>query len=113
MGADWYFLWAVLGPPLGFLLVIGAIPFLIYSLFASNAPRSLTASRITLILALSSALVSGPLWVTLISGQLRDGSAVDYHDRDFVVFEAIATSEALVLLASVLNVARRRARRIS
>ncbi|GLR83677.1 hypothetical protein [Bradyrhizobium iriomotense] len=107
---DWYFVLAVAGPPFGFLFVIGAIPFLIYSCRTSNAPRSLIASRIALILSLASVLVSIPLWISLLTGHHRNGAPVDYYDHDFALFEVIAVFEALALLTAVLSAMRQRAR---
>jgi hypothetical protein len=113
MAVDAYFLWAVLGPPLGFLLVLGAIPLLIYSFRTRNARRGFIASRIALGLSLVAVLVSTILWIELVSGRYRYGDTVDYRDPDFVVYEVIAGFEALVLFASLLSVMRQRARRIA
>lgn len=109
MSADWYFLLGVLGPPVGFLLVLAAIPLAIYSLVARKARRGRTR-RIALILSVSSLLISAPLWITLLSGHHRNGDAVNYHDRDFMVFEVIAACEAVALATSLLGAARQRMR---
>jgi hypothetical protein len=110
VAADWYFFWGVLGPPLGFLLVLDAIPLLIYGFCARNARRGLIASGIALILYLGSVLLSAILWIELVSGRFRYGDPVDYHDPQFMVYEVIAAFEALALLTSLLSVLRQRAR---
>jgi hypothetical protein len=104
---------ALLGPPLGFLFVVGATPLLIYSFCARNQRRSLIASRIALVLSLLSVVVSVILWIQLLSGYYRYANPVDYHDPHFVVYEVIAVFEALALLTSILSAVRQRARRMS
>ena len=110
MAADWYFIWFLLGPDIGFLLVVGAIPLAIYSFCARNRRRGRIASRIALVLSVFSVLLSALLWVTLIAGQYRYGQPVDYRDGTMVVFEAIACLEALALLLSILSAVRQIAR---
>jgi hypothetical protein len=115
MAVDSYFLLGLLGPAIGFLLVVGAIPVLIYSFRARNMRRGFIASRIALGLSLVSVLVSAILWIELFSGRYRNrnGDPVDYRDGDFAVYEVIAAFEALALLISLLSVMRRSAPRIS
>ena len=110
MSADWYFLLAILGPALGFLLVVGSIPFLTYGFFARSRPRAFTASKIAVVLSLLSVLASAILWFQLISGYYRYDNKVDYGDPDFVVWEVVAGLEALAVLVSLLGAARQRAR---
>jgi hypothetical protein len=110
MAVDWYVIWFVLGPDIGFLFVVGAIPFAIYSFCVRNQRRGLIASRIALVLSLLSVLVSALLWITLISGQYRYGQPVDYHDGMIVVLKAIAFLEAFALLISILSAVRQIAR---
>lgn len=111
MTADWYLILAVLGPALGFLLVVGCIPFLIYSFCARNRLRAFTASKVATVLALLSVSASAILWLQLISGYYRSDSPVDYRDPDFIVWEIVAGSEAVAVLLSILSVIRQRTRR--
>jgi hypothetical protein len=110
VNADWYLILSILGPALGFLLVVGCIPFLIYSFCARNRRRGFTASKIAVVLSLLSVLASAILWVELISGYYRYDNRVDYGDPDFMVWEVIAGLEALAVLVSILSAARQRAR---
>lgn len=113
MTADWYLLLAVLGPPVGFLLLLIAVPFVIYSFCARNPRRGRVASRVGLALSVPAVLVSAVLWKQLLSGYYRYDAPVDYGDPDFVVYEVIAALEALALLTSLLSAARQRALRSS
>lgn len=108
MSADWYLILSILGPALGFLLVVGCIPFLIYSFCARDRPRACTASKIALVLSLASVLASAILWLQLITGYYRYDNKVDYGDPDFVVWEIVAGLEALAVLVALLSVARQR-----
>ena len=112
LAVDGYLLFAFLGPIVGFFFVVGATPFLIYSFCARNPRRRIIASRVALALSVMSVLVSAILWLQLFTGYYRYDNRVDYRDPDFVVFEVIAALEALVLLASILNAVRQRARRM-
>jgi biotin transporter BioY len=107
---DAYVLFAFLGPIAGFFLVVAAIPPLIYSFCARKPRRRTIASRIALILAVLSVVMSTILWLQLISGYYRYKNPVDYSDPHFIVFEVIAVLEALALLTSVLSAVRQRAR---
>jgi hypothetical protein len=110
VSADWYLILAVLGPALGFLLVVGCIPFLIYSFCARNRRRAFTASKIALVLSLLSVVASAILWLQLITGYYRYDNKVDYGDPDFIVWEVVAGLEALAVLLSILSAVRQRAR---
>ncbi len=107
MSADWYLILGVHGPALGFLLVVGCIPFLIYGFCARNRLRAVTASKIAVVLSLLSVLASAILWVELISGYYRYDNPVNYGDPDFIVWEVVAGLEALAVLVSLLSAVRR------
>jgi biotin transporter BioY len=111
VAVDSYLLFALLGPPLGFLFVVVAAPLLIYSFCARNQRRRFIASKIALVLSLLAVLVSAVLWLQLVTGYYRYSNPVDYGDPQFVVYEVIAALEALALLASILSAVRQRARR--
>jgi biotin transporter BioY len=111
VSADWYLILSILGPALGFLLVVAAIPFLIYSFCARNRPRAFTASKIAVVLSLVSVLASALLWLQLITGYYRYDNRVDYGDPDFIVWEVAAGLEAAAVLVSILSAARQRAHR--
>jgi hypothetical protein len=113
VAVDWYGAVAFMGPIIGFFIVVGAIPLLIYSFCARNPRRAIIASRIALALSLISVLVSAILWLELLSGEYRYGDPLDYHDPNFMVFEVIAIFEALALLTSILSVVTQRASRMS
>jgi hypothetical protein len=110
MTADWYLLLAVMGPFAGFLLLVAAGPFVIYSFCARNIRRGRTASRIGLALCLVAVLTSALLWKDLITGYYRYDQPVNYGDPDFIIYEVIAGLELLALLTSVLSAMRHRAR---
>lgn len=106
----WYFLFGLLDPAVGFVLVLGAIPVVIYSFVASNRRRGLIASRIAFVLSIFAIFVSTILWTELMTGRFPNGNPVPYGDGDFVIYEIIAGLEALALLASAMSAVLRRLR---
>ncbi|WP_342363081.1 hypothetical protein [Terrarubrum flagellatum] len=113
MRADWYFLLALIGPIIGLLLVIVAIPLAIYSLCARNARRGLKTSKAALVLSALSILLSVILWIELMTGRFRNGDPVNYGDPDFIFYEVVAILEVVALSISLLGVIRQKARSVS
>jgi hypothetical protein len=101
VGWGWEFLFALFGPVIGLLLALAAAPVVICAFCVRNPGSGLTLSVIALVLSVLAVLMSIFMWMELLSGE------VNYADPVLLFYEIIAGIEALVLLASLLGVARR------
>jgi hypothetical protein len=98
------------GPIVAFLLVLGAIPVVMFGLFTHKYRRGVTANRITLGLLIAAGLLSLVMWYELATG-LINGEPIDYTDSDISTYKIIAGFQAFVLVTYILSTTLRRVRR--